>query len=95
MSIPRYGQLEQLLHALRAHADGPWRAGVEHAVNELAEDLAGGDGKFGLKWVCNFLEDLALEGFPITRGLYKQVEAAGQSIGAPEKQWKALEPYVA
>ena len=90
MPIPRYPQLEQLLHALRGHADGRWRADIERAVNELAEDLAGGDGKFGFKWVCNFLEDLAADGFPITSDLYRQVEAAGRSVGAPEKQWKTV-----
>ena len=95
MPIPRYRQLEQLLHALRGQAEGRWRAGIERVLNELAEDLAGGDGKFGFKWVCNGLEDLATEGFPITADLYEQLETVGRSIGAPQEQWKVLERYVA
>jgi hypothetical protein len=95
MPIPRYPQLDRLLHTLHGQAEGRWRAGIELLVNELAEDLAGGDGKFGFKWVCNFLEDLAAEGFPISPDLYRQVADAGRSVGASEEQWKKLEPYVA
>ena len=95
MSIPRFRQLEALMRTLNAHPDEHWRNRMQQLASGLAEDLAGGDGEFGFKWLCNGLVDLAAEGFRLPHELYRQIEDAGRSIAAPEKQWTMLEQYVA
>jgi hypothetical protein len=94
LPIPRYSKLEQLFHTLRAKKDERFGPAIERAVSGMAEELAGGDDKSAFKYLCNDLEDMALEGFVITPELYVQIEEAGRSVRAPERQWKVIASYV-
>ena len=88
---------------IRAPADftcGTKQDRVQAPVSRLAfastiENLANGDDVvFAFKWLCNDLEQLAFDGFPVTPELYTQIESVGQSVNAPPGQWQILSQYV-
>ena len=95
MPVPSYPEFERFLMALRDHADARFREGVESAFGSAIENLANGDDVvFAFKWLCNDIEQLAHDGYPITPDFYRQIEEVGRSVAAPPGQWKILAPYV-
>ena len=95
MPVPTYPQFEQLLFALRNQPDERFRPGIEQAFGSAAENLANGDDVLlAFKWLCNDLEQLAFEGFPITPQLYQRIEEVGRSLKAPQEHWRMLSRYV-
>ena len=95
MPVPSYPQFEQLLFDLQNQPDKRFRAGIEQAFGSAAENLANGDDVIlAFKWLCNDLEQLAFEGFPITPQLYQRIEEIGRSLKAPPEHCNMLARYV-